>query len=344
MNKLFLRSILIVMSVFIIITIAGCAEEVAPSEEVTEEVPEEEFEIVVIVKLEHPWFDDMQIGIEEAAEELGVNAYMVAPAEADAAQQVALIESHIAKGVDAICVVPNDPAAIEPVLGKAQDAGIITITHESTSAENVSYDVEAFDNHYMGERCIDNIIKFSEGKVKNYAFMVGSLTAETHMERFNGAKEYQLENHPELNLLTDPPLVSEENTQVAYEKTIELISKYGDELHAIIFSSAASPMGVGNAIEEKGLVGKIVSVGGGVPSAAKEYIVNGSVHAVTGWRPADAGYVQVWLAKQLLDGKEIKEGQDFPKWGKITIKGKVIYGGESGCLDWSKENLEDFVF
>ena len=45
---------------------------------------DDQFEIAVIVKLEHPWFDDMKIGIEEAAQELGVNAYMLAPAEADA--------------------------------------------------------------------------------------------------------------------------------------------------------------------------------------------------------------------------------------------------------------------
>ena len=81
-------------------------------------------EIAIIVKLEHPWFDDMVKGIEEAARELNVNAYMLAPAEADAAQQVALVESCIAKGVDAISVVPNDPAAIEPVLKKAQNADV----------------------------------------------------------------------------------------------------------------------------------------------------------------------------------------------------------------------------
>src|SRR5690554_6068834 len=82
-------------------------------------VAKDSYEIAVIVKLEHPWFDDMKIGIEEAAKEFGVNAYMLAPAEADAAQQVALIESSIAKRVDAIAVVPNDPAALEPVLKKA---------------------------------------------------------------------------------------------------------------------------------------------------------------------------------------------------------------------------------
>ena len=145
---------------------------IANVEAVKKEIPE----IVVIVKLEHPWFEDMKKGIEAASKELNVNAYMISPAEADAAQQVALIEASIAKGVDAICVVPNDPAAIEPVLKKAQDAGIITLAHEAASAQNVAYDIEAFDNATMGRRFIDNIVK-GGGDKQNYAFFVVNLTA-----------------------------------------------------------------------------------------------------------------------------------------------------------------------
>ncbi|WP_320128679.1 substrate-binding domain-containing protein [uncultured Sphaerochaeta sp.] len=301
------------------------------------------YEIAIVVKLEHPWFDDMKIGIQEAAKELGVNAYMLAPAEADAAQQVALIESCIAKGVDAISVVPNDPAALEPVLKKAQDAGIIVISHEAASAQNVSFDIEAFDNAVMGRRFIDDIVKFG-GESGNYAFFVGNLTAETHMERFKAAIAYQKEKYPNWHLLTPTPLVDNENTQTAYEKTLELIATYGDKLNAIVTCAAASPVGVAQALREKNMVGKVVSVGSSVPSMVKPYIEDGSVSAISLWRPADAGYVQVWLAKELLDGKTITEGQSIPKFGPITIKGKVILGGDSGCVDWDKSVMNDWYF
>ncbi|GAB1482890.1 autoinducer 2 ABC transporter substrate-binding protein [Treponema sp.] len=306
-------------------------------------VNKDQFEIAVIVKLEHPWFDDMKIGIAQAAKELGVNAYMLAPAEADAAQQVALIESCIAKGVDAIAVVPNDPAALEPVLMKAQKAGIITITHEAPTAQNVSYDIEAFDNAVMGRRFIDNIVKYA-GPKGNYAFFVGNLTAETHMVRFNAALAYQKAKYPDLHLLTPTPLVDNENTQIAYEKTLELIASYGDKLTAIVSSAAASPVGIAQALKEKGLAGKVVSVGSSVPSMVKPYIEDGSATAISLWRPADAGYVQVWLAKELLEGRKISEGQEIPKFGKVAIKGKVILGGDAGCVDWAKANMGDFYF
>lgn len=300
-------------------------------------------EIAIIVKLEHPWFDDMKKGIEEASKELNVNAYMLAPAEADAAQQVALVESCIAKGVNAISVVPNDSAAIEPVLKKAQNAGIITLTHESTSAQNVSYDIEAFDNATMGRRFIDNIVKYG-GPTGGYAFFVGNLTAETHMERFKAAVEYQKKKYPKLKLLTNPPLVSQENSQVAYDLTLQLIKTHGNKLTAIAASSAADPVGIGKAIEEKGKLGKLFCVGSSVPSMVKPYVDNGSCKAISLWRPADAGYVQVWLAKELLQGRKISDGQSIPKFGKIRIVGKTIYGSDKGCVDWTKENESAFFF
>lgn len=301
------------------------------------------YEIAVVVKLEHPWFDDMKIGIANAAKELGVNAYMLAPAEADAAQQVALIESCIAKRVDAIAVVPNDPAALEPVLKKAQDAGIKVISHEAASAQNVSFDIEAFDNAVMGRRFIDNIVKFG-GESGNYAFFVGNLTAETHMERFKAAVAYQKEKYPNWKLLTPTPLVDNENTQVAYEKTLELLATYGEKLDAIITCAAASPVGVAQALREKNMVGKVVSVGSSVPSMVKPYIEDGSCSAISLWRPADAGFVQVWLAKELIEGRTITEGQSIPKFGPVTIQGKIILGGDSGCVDWDKSNMNEWYF
>jgi simple sugar transport system substrate-binding protein len=74
------------------------------------------YEIAVVVKIGGiPWFNRMEVGVKDAASELGVNAYQIGPSDADPAQQVKIVEDLIAKGVDAICVVPNDAKALEPV-------------------------------------------------------------------------------------------------------------------------------------------------------------------------------------------------------------------------------------
>jgi len=61
------------------------------------------------------------------------------------------------QGVDAICVVPVDPGAIEPVLKQAMDAGIVVVTHEASSQGNTMYDIEAFNNSEYGAFIMDNL-------------------------------------------------------------------------------------------------------------------------------------------------------------------------------------------
>jgi len=195
----------------------------------------------------------------------------------------------------------------------------------------------------MGRRFIDNIAKWAGPQAK-YAFYVGNLTAETHMERFKAAVTYQKQKYPKMTLLTNPPLVCQENSQIAYDTTLQLIEKYGDSLTAIAACSAADPVGIAKAIEEKGLIGKLFCVGSSVPSMVKPYVENGTCKAISLWRPADAGYVQVWVAKELLEGRKIVDGQTIPKFGKIRIVGHTIYGGDSGCVDWTKENENAFFF
>ena len=122
---------------------------------------EDKLEIVLVAKLEHPMFDAMEQGFNKANKDYpDIHAFKVAPAEADAAQQVALVEDMIAKGVDAIIVVPNDPGALEPAFKKAMDAGILTFTHESVLSKNITFDIEAFDNAAFGRHHMDNLVKY----------------------------------------------------------------------------------------------------------------------------------------------------------------------------------------
>lgn len=90
----------------------------------------------VVVKIGGiPWFNAMEAGIKEQGQKLGVDAFMIGPTSADPALQVRAIEDLIAQGVKVIGVVPNDAKVLEPVLTKAQAAGIKVITHEITLAE-----------------------------------------------------------------------------------------------------------------------------------------------------------------------------------------------------------------
>ena len=84
------------------------------------------YTIGVVVKLTGiAYFNRLEEGVQKAADELGVDAFVVGPTEEDSAEQIKLIEDLISQEVDAIIVVPTDAEAIASVLDKARDAGIV---------------------------------------------------------------------------------------------------------------------------------------------------------------------------------------------------------------------------
>jgi len=304
-----------------------------------------DYEIVMVVKLEGvAWFDNMRLGIQEFAEDTGVNAYQIGADTADPASQVALIEDLIAKGVDAILVVPNDPVALEPVFKKANDAGILTFTHEASNQKQVSFDIEAFDNVAYGRHMMD-VMAEDMNYEGEYATFVGHLTSTTHNEWVDGAVAQQEENYPNMKMVAER-VEDRENQQIDYEKALELLKTYPN-LKGIMGTAMCGVPGFSLAIEEKGLVGKVGAYGTCLPSVAYDYLKNGSAKSIHFWIPADAGYVTAKVAWELLKGNEITEGMDLGKPGyeNITIKinefgTPVIYG--NAWKDVTVENIDEY--
>ena len=306
----------------------------------------DKFEIVMVVKLEGvAWFDNMRIGIEQFGKDHpDVKAYQIGADTADPAAQVALVEDLIAKGVDAILVVPNDPAALVPAFKKANEKGILTFTHEASNQKQVSFDVEAFDNIAYGRHMMDVMAKWLGEKGKWQPF-VGHLTSTTHNEWVDGEEMQAKEKYPNIVRATSR-IEEKENQQVAYEKTLELLKTYPD-LKSVMGSAMSTVPGAAKAIEEKGMIGKVAAFGTCLPSVAGDYLVSGAAQSIHFWVPADAGYVTAMVAYKMLKKEEIKDGINLgrPGYEKIIIKKNkdgvpVIYG--QAWRDVTKDNLNEW--
>ena len=113
--------------------------------------------------------------MKQYAADTGINAYQKGPAATDAAQQVQVIQDVINQGINALCVVPVDPAACDPVLKEARDKGIVVITQEGSTCKNSDYDLEAFNNAGYGAFIMDKLQEAMGGK-GIYTTMVAHLT------------------------------------------------------------------------------------------------------------------------------------------------------------------------
>ncbi len=320
-------------------TLVGCS---APAEEpaVAPVSEKEPYEIAVIVKITGiPWFNRMEEGVNQAAEDFNVNSYQVGPADADPAQQARMVEDMISKGVDAILVVPNDAVALEPIFEKAREAGIIVITHESPDQVGNDYDLELIDNVEFGQHNWDKLVE-SMGDTGQYAIFVGGLTVPLHNLWADEGLAYAAEKYPNLELVTER-IPCGEDQELSRQTTLDLLQSYPD-LKGIIGFGSLGPIGAAQALTEKGLTEE-VSVGGTVlPGQAAPYLQDGSLDFGVLWDPKDAGYSMVWTAVQMLEGEDIVNGVEIPGIGVITLDGNVIK--VDATLDITAENAEDLGF
>ncbi|MHC1771737.1 MAG: autoinducer 2 ABC transporter substrate-binding protein [Flexilinea sp.] len=301
---------------------------------------DEPYEIAVVVKITGiPWFNVVETGVDRAAKELGVNAYQVGPAQADPAAQVKIVEDLVAKGVDAILVVPNDAKALEPVFQKAKDKGILIITHESPDQVGTDYDFELIDNVKFGQQAFDQLVA-AMGDSGEYAIFVGSLTVPLHNFWADTGIEYVAEKYPNLKLVTDR-IPCGEDQELARQKTLELIKAYPD-LKGIVGFGSLGPIGAAQAIKEKGLKDKIGVVGTVIPSQASPYLKEGELKQGILWNPSDAGYGMVWLAKYMLDGNTVETGTEIPGIGAVTVEGTLVKA--DAILSITAENADSLGF
>lgn len=299
-----------------------------------------EYEIATVVKITGiPWFNRMEVGVKDAGKELGVKSYQIGPADADPAQQVKMVEDLINKGVDAICITPNDAKALEPAFAKAKEKGIVVVTHESPDQKGKDYDVELIDNVKFGRHFWDMLVEYM-GDSGQYAIFVGSLTVPLHNLWADVGIEYAKEKYPNLELVTER-IPCGEDQELSKQKTLELLKTYPD-LKGIIGFGSLGPPGAAQALKEKGMAGKIAIVGTVLPDHAASYLKDGSMQHGILWDPRDAGFAMTWIAKQMLDGKKITEGMVIPGMGKITLDGDVIK--VDAVIDITKDNVDSFGF
>jgi simple sugar transport system substrate-binding protein len=299
-------------------------------------------EIVTVVKLSGvAWFNRMEEGVKNYAEASGDNATQVGAATADAALQVQLIEDLIARGVDAITVVPNSPQTLEPVLKRALDNDIVVIGHEGATLENITYDLEAFDNKAYGEHLMEALAQKMGGEGE-YAVFVGYLTSVTHNEWVDAAIAYQEAKYPNMKLVGGKQ-ESAEQQQQAYQKMRELLRTYPN-LKGMQGSAGEDVVGAALAVEEAGLSDQVSIVGTSLPSVAGPYVETGEIDMISFWDPALAGYAMNVLAAKALDGEEVKTGDDLgvEGYGDIRVDGKIVYG--QAWVDVTAENLDQYDF
>jgi len=303
------------------------------------------YTIATVVKVDGiAWFDRMRVGVEEYGGETGHDTFLLGPSKADAAEQVRIIEDLIAQGVDAICVVPFSVEAVEPVLARAREEGIIVVSHEASTQVNADIIIEAFDNAAYGEFLMENLAQ-RMGGVGKYATFVGSLQSKSHNEWVDAGVAYQEANYPDMELVVNK-IEEFDDLDIATEKTLELLTTHPD-LGGIQGSAMTTAPGAGLAVEQRGLEEQVSVVGTSLVSVSGQYLESGATDMIAFWDPAMAGRAMNEIAVRILDGGSIENGVDLGIVGYRDLiqdagKPNLFYG--SAWVGVTKDNMDQYSF
>ena len=262
--------------------------------EVTKEV-----RVVVIGKSVHPYWSNVEKGVRAAAKDLGLKddqAIFFVPPTEDVAKQIETMETYIAQGVTGIAVAPSDPNALEPVMKKATDAGIIVTTLDTPPVEgSVSLVYIGTNNYAAGQEAGKAMKKLlpDGGKV---GIGRGSDTALNALQRTDGF----LDAIKGTNIEALEPVNDKEDAARALELANSVLSANPDLAGAFGVYAYNGPAWA-TAIKEANRVGKTRLVCFDATTDIINGIKEGVIDATVAQREFDMGYKSVQIIKLMAE-------------------------------------------
>ncbi len=199
--------------------------------------------------------------------------------ETDLAQQVALVEQMVARGVDAIVIAPADSKALVPALKRAQEAGITVINIDNKLDEDVLKKADARipfvgpDNREGAKAVGDELAKSLQAGAK-VAILEGVPTAFNAQQRRAGFEDAMKEAGAEV--------VAVQSAQWEMDKANSVSSAVltsHPDLSAILASNDSMALGAAAAVKAAGKVDQVKVVGFDNISAAQTLIKEGRILA-----------------------------------------------------------------
>lgn len=241
--------------------------------------------------LNNPFWDEVKIGMDKAAAELGVKAEFIAPIEADANQQVQKIEALLEKKVDGIGISPNVPDSVIEVIAKARQKGIPVICFDADSPESERLCYVGTFNEQAGYEAGKLMKKFIPGGGKILAVNggPGALNLNQRVEGFKRAiKGSNLELAP-LQYCNDD---MNRATQL-----IEAFVAANPDVKGIFGVGLWSAIPAANIRRDKGL--NYVVIGFDTMEIELQLIKDGLMEAVVGQKPVAVGYEAIMTLDRL---------------------------------------------
>ena len=284
-------------------TEAAAAEGASPAAG-SGEVP---YIAIVSKGFQHQFWQAVQQGSQEAAEEFGVEISFEGPdSESEVAQQMDMLRTAMDRNPDALGFAALDSQAAAPLMQEAESRGIPVIAFDSGVESDVPVTTASTDNRAAAALAAEHMVELTGGEGE-VALVVHDQTSVTGVERRDGFVEYIEENAPDIEIVD---IQYGGGDQLESTNLATAIMQAHPNLAGIYGSNEGSAIGVVNAVNELGRAGELVVIGFDSGQAQIDAIRNGTMAGAITQNPIGIGYETVRAAVAALNGEELPETID----------------------------------
>jgi ribose transport system substrate-binding protein len=249
-----------------------------------------------------PFYQVMQLGVEKAAKDFGIEVVTQIPPTWGVAAETPLLNALVARGdLNYIITAPVDKDQMVAPLQAAVDAGIKIITVDTflgdgnyNAGGKVTFPLSYIgsDNEEGGRISAAGLAKAIGDKGTVYINSTNPNVSSVEAREV-GFKDEMAKNHPNIKVLG--PDYNLDDPNKAQQQTAAIIEQHPD-LAGVFGTNVFSAQGAGAAVVNAGLGGKVQVVAYDATKAAIESLNKGDVSLVLAQKPFDMGYLAVAFA------------------------------------------------
>jgi ribose transport system substrate-binding protein len=259
---------------------------------------------VVVKTLSSEYWKYVQAGAVAAGKDLNVDVQVLGPnAETAIAEQIAMIEDSISKGVNAICVAPNQSDTVVPILQRAVQNGIpvLFIDTDADMAEKTTF---LGTGHEVAARQGADYIGKILGSGKK-AVIIGAAMG-------NATGEARIRGYTAGLTAAGIEVLDVQAADADADKAMNVMENFlqrYNQIDVVMCANDAMAIGAMRAIEQSGRNGIKVLGYDGI-SVALDAILAGEMECTIAQQPYNIGYMGVEAAVRAAKGETVEKRID----------------------------------
>lgn len=280
------RAILILLLVLFLVPVASAKD----------------FRFVIVPKVVHPWFDEVNKGAKEEADllgkQLGVKIVVdyIAPTTADVTEQNSILERVATTKPDGITVDPLDASGNRQVFIEIMRRGIKLMTFDSPPPPDLG--IGGVGNNFTQQANIaDEMLLKLVGYKGEIAVMQGFPTAPNHKERYEAHLAY-LKKYPNVKIIDGG--IDNDSINTAQQQAAAVLASHPNLVGYL--NCDATSVGIAAAIREAGKVGKVRAVLMDSLHDEVMMVKEGIIDGLSATKPREQGALAVLMLYQAAIG------------------------------------------